>query len=158
MLLPSPVCLALPPGAGPTCWLLYGYALYSIPVLRLPLLAYHLYIISPAGRAAVGTSRMPWLARLLPLYWGQLRYFPGSRLVKTAELDPSRSAWQLALGRGVPRPAEPASCRQFMRCHPCCLVPCTLLAGTFRLAAAMHWTCQLMLRWFVQLGLSSVAG
>lgn len=77
---------------GPTCWLLFGYVFYSMPLLRLPLLAYHLWIISPAGRAAVGTSRMPWLARSLPLYWGQLRYFRGSRLVKTAELDPGRCA------------------------------------------------------------------
>ncbi|KAL4429391.1 hypothetical protein ABPG77_005165 [Micractinium sp. CCAP 211/92] len=75
---------------GPTCWLLFGYAFYAMPVLRLPLLAYHAWIISPAGRAAVGTSRMPWLARSFPLYWGQLRYFQGSRLVKTAELDPAR--------------------------------------------------------------------
>ncbi|KAL4458601.1 hypothetical protein ABPG75_013466 [Micractinium tetrahymenae] len=75
---------------GPTCWLLFGYVFWAMPLLRLPLLAYHLYIISPAGRAAVGTSRMPWLARSAPLYWGQLRYFRGSRLVKTAELDPSR--------------------------------------------------------------------
>ena len=61
-----------------------------MPILRLPLLLYHLYIISPAGRRAIGTSRMPWLARNLPLYWGQARWFGGSRLVKTAELDPSR--------------------------------------------------------------------
>lgn len=90
---PQPGCAALPPPAvGPTCWLLFGYAFYAMPVLRLPLLAYHAWIISPAGRAAVGTSRMPWLARSFPLYWGQLRYFQGSRLVKTAELDPTRSA------------------------------------------------------------------
>lgn len=77
--------------AGPTCWLLFGYIFYSQPILRLPLLLYHLWIISPPGRRAVGTSHMPWLARSLPLYWGQARYFAGSRLIKTAELDPSRS-------------------------------------------------------------------
>ena len=44
---------------------------YTEPVLRLPLLLYHLYIVSPPGRRAVGTNRWPWLARYSPLYWGQ---------------------------------------------------------------------------------------
>jgi hypothetical protein len=79
-----------PSAAGPTCWLLFGYMFYSEPVLRLPLLLYHLYIISPAGRRAVAYSRVPWLLRRCPLYWGQASYFKGSDLVKTADLDPSK--------------------------------------------------------------------
>ncbi|KAI7841881.1 hypothetical protein COHA_004410 [Chlorella ohadii] len=75
---------------GPTCWLLFGYIFYSEPVLRLPLLLYHLWIISPAGRRAVAYSRVPWLLRRCPLYWGQASYFKGSELVKTADLDPSK--------------------------------------------------------------------
>ncbi|EFN54313.1 hypothetical protein CHLNCDRAFT_25068 [Chlorella variabilis] len=59
-------------------------------MLRLPLLLYHLWIISPAGRAAVAHSRWPWLLRRLPLWRGFLTYFPGSRIVKTADLDPQR--------------------------------------------------------------------
>ena len=59
-------------------------------MLRLPLLLYQAYAFSPAGRRAVGTSRMPWLLRGLPLYWGQRTYFRGSKLVRTAELDPGR--------------------------------------------------------------------
>jgi hypothetical protein len=76
--------------AGPTCWLLFGYVFYSEPVLRIPLALYHLYIISPAGRRAIGTSRWPWLLRSSPLHWGMARYFTGSRIIKTAALDPSR--------------------------------------------------------------------
>ena len=105
--------------AGPSCWLLFGFLFYTEPVLRLPLLAYHLYIISPAGRRAVGTSRVPWLLRKFPLYWGQSTYFKGSALVKTAGLDPQRryvfagahaaSAWgaQVPVARPPARPSPP---------------------------------------------------
>ena len=75
---------------GPSCWLLFGFVFWTEPMLRLPLLLYHLWIISPAGRAAVAHSRWPWLLRRLPLWRGFLTYFPGSRIVKTADLDPQR--------------------------------------------------------------------
>ena len=75
---------------GPTCWTLFFWMLWREPVLRLPLLLYHLYIITPPGRRAVATCRWPRLMHHFPLYWGQARYFAGSRLVRTAPLDPSR--------------------------------------------------------------------
>lgn len=75
---------------GPTCWLLYGFVFWREPLLRLPLLLYHIYIISPAGCRAIGSCGWPWLMRSCPLYLGQARYFRGSKIVRTAALDPSR--------------------------------------------------------------------
>eukprot|EP00887_Chlorella_sp_A99_P005022 scaffold4.g5022.t1 len=75
---------------GPTCWLLFAWVFWSQPILRLPLLAYHACIVSPPGRAAIGRSCVPWLMRNSPVYTGMARWFPGSRIVRTAPLDPSR--------------------------------------------------------------------
>ena len=52
---------------GPTCWLLYGWALWRLPTLRLVLVMYQLWIISPRGRRAIGTNTWPWLLRSNPL-------------------------------------------------------------------------------------------
>lgn len=74
----------------PACWLLYLWLLATQPVLRLPLLAYLSFLWSPAGARAVASCRWPPpLRRCTPFaFWSN--YAPGSRLVKTAGLPPSR--------------------------------------------------------------------
>lgn len=73
----------------PGCWALYAWVLWAQPALRLPLLIYLAFILSPAGRRAVGTSRWPRVLRAHPLHRCFKHYAP-CRLVKTAELDPAR--------------------------------------------------------------------
>ncbi|KAL4421554.1 hypothetical protein ABPG75_010845 [Micractinium tetrahymenae] len=74
----------------PACWALFLWLLAAHPLLRLPLLAYLAYLWRPAGARAVASCRWPpLLRRSTPCtYWSN--YAPGSRLVKTAELDPCR--------------------------------------------------------------------
>ena len=67
---PLPVDITMRYSTGPSCWLLFGWVFWHQPILRLPLMAYHVYIISPAGRRAVGTSRWPWLLRWSPIVSG----------------------------------------------------------------------------------------
>lgn len=83
------LCLPARYAMLPASWTLFFYFFYSEPVLRLPLLAYLAYILSPTGRHAVGTCRWPTLLRRYPLYRWCTLYAP-SRLVKTADLDPLR--------------------------------------------------------------------
>lgn len=70
-------------------WALFAYFLATEPALRLPLAAYLAFILSPAGRRAVGRCRWPPLLRRYPLYTCFPLYAP-AQLIKTADLGPGR--------------------------------------------------------------------
>ena len=72
---------------APLFILLQLYMMATIPLLRVVLPAWWLWITVGPGRTTAGTGRWPPVLRGLRIWQGLAGYFP-ARLIKTAELPP----------------------------------------------------------------------